>query len=183
MVIILLLVIYLIFKPGRFLSPKVNISPISDNFQQNRKNMIISSSAFMNGQAIPDIYGCRGQNINPPLEIKEAPPASKSLVLLVDDPDAPAGDWVHWLVWNINPKTIIIEADKAPSGAVEGINSFGRNRYGGPCPPSGVHHYQFKIYALDKTLNLAPSSGKAELLKAMAGHILDQAILVGTYAR
>lgn len=144
--------------------------------------MIINSPAFKNGVSIPDIYTCKGQNISPPLEIKDAPANAKSLVLLVDDPDAPSGDWVHWIVWNIDPKTTVIETDSVPAGAEEGKNGSGHNKYDGPCPPSGVHHYQFKVYALDKTLDLEPTTQKPELLQAMTGHVMDQAVLVGTYS-
>ncbi|PIP34763.1 YbhB/YbcL family Raf kinase inhibitor-like protein [Candidatus Falkowbacteria bacterium CG23_combo_of_CG06-09_8_20_14_all_41_10] len=144
--------------------------------------MIISSSAFAAGQVIPDIYGCRGRDVNPPLETKEVPAKAKSLVLLVDDPDAPAGDWTHWLVWNISPQITSIEADSIPLDGVIGLNDFGDNRYGGPCPPAGTHRYQFKVYALDAILNLPTTTRKPELLLAMAGHILDQAILIGTYS-
>ena len=122
--------------------------------------MIICSLAFKNNQTIPDIYTCHGQNINPPFEIEGVPADSKSLVLFIDDPDAPSGDWVHWIVWNIDPKTTLIETNSIPSGAMVGKNGSGHNKYDGPCPPSGIHHYQFKIFALDEILSLEKASSK-----------------------
>ena len=145
--------------------------------------MKIASSAFENKQMIPQKYTCDGENINPPLQITEVPSNTQSLVLIVDDPDAPSGDWVHWLVWNINPETKLITENESPQGAIQGTNDFGKQNYGGPCPPSGIHHYQFKIYALDTTLNLPSSSRKKDLEKAMANHILDKDMLIGLYQR
>ena len=145
--------------------------------------MKIASSAFENKQMIPQKYTCDGENINPPLQITEVPSNTQSLVLIVDDPDAPSGDWVHWLVWNINPETKLITENESPQGAIQGTNDFGKQNYGGPCPPSGIHHYQFKIYALDTTLNLPSSSRKKGLEKAMANHILDKDMLIGLYQR
>jgi len=103
--------------------------------------------------------------------------------LIVDDPDAPSGDWVHWLVWNINPETKLIAENESLQGATQGTNDFDKQNYGGPCPPSGIHHYQFKIYGLDTTLNLPSSSRKKDLEKAMANHILDKDMLIGLYQR
>jgi len=145
--------------------------------------MKIASSAFENKQMIPQKYTCDGENINPPLQITEVPSNTQSLVLIVDDPDAPSGDWVHWLVWNINPETKLITENESPQGAIQGTNDFGKQNYGGPCPPSGIHHYQFKIYGLDTTLNLPSSSRKKDLEKAMANHILDKDMLIGLYQR
>jgi len=145
--------------------------------------MKIASSAFENKQMIPQKYTCDGENINPPLQITEVPSNTQSLVLIVDDPDAPSGDWAHWLVWNINPETKLITENESPQGAIQGTNDFGKQNYGGPCPPSGIHHYQFKIYGLDTTLNLPSSSRKKDLEKAMANHILDKDMLIGLYQR
>jgi Raf kinase inhibitor-like YbhB/YbcL family protein len=111
------------------------------------------------------------------------PAAAKSLVLIVDDPDAPSGDFVHWTVFNINPATAEIPEGSVPSGAVQGLTGYGSNGYGGPCPPSGIHHYQFKLYALDKVLNIPKSSQKKDIEKAMDAGVLDQALLVGLYQR
>jgi len=145
--------------------------------------MKITSPAFENNQMIPQKYTCDGENINPPLQINDIPAGTQSLVLIVDDPDAPSGDWVHWLVWNINPATKLISENESPQGAIQGINDFGKQNYGGPCPPSGIHHYQFKIYALNTTLNLTSSSRKKDLEKAIENHILDKEILIGLYQR
>ncbi len=145
--------------------------------------MKIISSAFEDKQMIPPKYTCDGENINPPLQISNIPTETQSLALIVDDPDAPSGDWIHWLVWNINPAIKLITEDKSPQGAIQGTNDFNKQNYGGPCPPSGIHHYQFKIYALDTLLNLPSSSRKKDLEKAMENHILDKALIVGLYQR
>lgn len=145
--------------------------------------MTIKSPAFGHNQTIPKKYTCDGEDINPPLELNGVPPGGKSLVLIVDDPDAPAGTWVHWTVWNINPQTKTIAENSSPAGSIEGATDFGKPGYGGPCPPSGTHRYFFKIYALDTLLNLPPTAKKPDLEKAMQGHILDKAELVGTYKR
>jgi hypothetical protein len=112
-------------------------------------------------------------------------PGVESLVLIVDDPDAPAGDWVHWLVWDLKPEVTVIEENALPLGAIQGLNSFGDPDYGGPCPPSGTHRYQFKLYALNTSLSetLSPLSRKAEVEAAMDGHVLDQATLTGLYSK
>ena len=146
-------------------------------------NMRLSSSAFENEEFIPRQYTCDGANVNPPLNIGEVPPATESLVLIVDDPDAPGGDWTHWTVWNINPAAAVIGENSVPAGAVEGLTNFGKPGYGGPCPPSGAHHYQFKLYALDRRLTLSASANKVDLEKAMAGNIVAEARLVGLYQR
>lgn len=143
----------------------------------------ISSTAFENNGAIPSKYTCDGRDINPPLRIENAPPDAKSLALIVDDPDAPRGDWVHWLVWNIDPKTQEIKEHSVPINSVQGFNDFRMHDYGGPCPPSGTHRYLFKIYALNALLNLSASSGKAELEKAMRGHIISQSQIIGLYKK
>ncbi len=146
-------------------------------------NVRISSPAFQNNQSIPPKHTCDGEDVNPQLVFGDFPAGVKSLALIVDDPDASAGDWVHWLVWNISPETAAIAENSVPEGAVEGTTVFGRPGWGGPCPPSGVHHYRFNLYALDMELNIPSSYLKTALEKAMAGHILDQAVLVGLYQR
>ena len=141
--------------------------------------MNLYSLAFGNNGFIPAKYTCDGENINPPLSISDVSQKARSLVLIMDDPDAPSGTWVHWTVWNIDPKTIEI----VPQNAIEGTTSFGKPGYGGPCPPSGTHRYFFKLYALDNTLQLSASSTKEDLEKAMEGHIIGQTDLVGLYKR
>lgn len=145
--------------------------------------MKLISSAFEHNSPIPSKYTCDGQNVNPPLMISEVPKDAKSLVLISDDPDAPAGTWVHWVVWNIEPSVTAVAENSVPSGAVEGTTSFGSTGYGGPCPPSGTHRYFFKLYALDTALDLSPDADKAAVEAAMKGHILDQIELMGTYSR
>jgi len=145
--------------------------------------MKISSPAFENNADIPAKYTCDADDINPELKIAEVPENAASLALIVDDPDAPAGDWVHWLVWNIPVEAAQISENSVPVGAVLGKTDFGKQAWGGPCPGSGKHHYQFKLYALDTNLDLPAVSSKPELLKAIDGHILDQASLVGLYER
>ncbi|NCF74900.1 MAG: YbhB/YbcL family Raf kinase inhibitor-like protein [Xanthomonadaceae bacterium] len=145
--------------------------------------MKLTSPVFNYRDFIPAKYTCDGDDVNPLLEISNVPTSVKSLVLIVDDPDAPGGDWVHWTIWNIAPDTKIISENSAPTGAVQGMTDFGSNKYGGPCPPSGIHHYQFKLYALDILLSLNPSAIKKDIEKAMENHILDQTILIGLYKK
>ena len=128
-------------------------------------------------------YTCDSSNVSPPLRMENLPKSAKSLALIVDDPDAPGRTWTHWLLWNIDPKAIEIRADSVPKNAVQGTSDFGNAKYGGPCPPSGAHRYYFKAYALDTTLPLASSSKKAAVEKAMAGHIVAEGSLMGTYSR
>ncbi len=149
----------------------------------SQTSMELLSSAFNNNDFIPQKYTCDGEDINPPLVIKEVPEGTKSLVLIVDDPDAPMKVWVHWLVWNIPPSVKEIKEGEKVEGAVEGLNDFGRNSYGGPCPPYGTHHYHFKLYALNKTINLPSSSGKKDLEKAISGSIIAKTELIGLYQR
>ena len=143
----------------------------------------ISSPAFQEGGLIPEKFSKYGRNISPELQIEGAPAEAKSLVLVVDDPDAPVGLFTHWLVWNIDPKTTEIGEATAPSGVVQGKNDFGETGYGGPQPPSGTHRYFFKIFALDKTLDLKPGAKRQEVDAAMKGHIIAQGQLMGKYSK
>ena len=142
--------------------------------------LLISSPAFEHQSKIPLQYTCDGRNINPPLTIEQIPEEAKSLVLIVDDPDAPGGMWVHWVVWNI-PITLSIKENSIPG--VEGINDSRRNHYGGPCPPSGTHRYFFKVYALDEVLELPATTDKKALEQAMQPHILAFGEIIGLYER
>jgi hypothetical protein len=144
------------------------------------KQLTVSSSAFENKQAIPRKYSCDADNVNPPLSITGIPVEAKSLVLIVEDPDAPMGLWIHWLVWNIPPNGIIKE-NSVPG--TEGLNTARKHRYGGPCPPSGTHRYFFKVYALDAKLELPQNSGKKDVEKAMQGHVVAEGELMGVYSR
>jgi Raf kinase inhibitor-like YbhB/YbcL family protein len=143
-------------------------------------SLTITSLEFENNGKVPSKYSCDGDDVNPPLDINGIPEGTKSLVLIVDDPDAPVGVWDHWIVWNIKPAQTIDE-DSVPG--VQGKNSWGRNDWGGPCPPSGTHRYFFKLYALDVELELDASSDKTSVEAAMKGHVLEQAELVGKYSR
>jgi Raf kinase inhibitor-like YbhB/YbcL family protein len=145
--------------------------------------MKITSSAFAQGGNIPSKFTCDGADTNPPLRLEGAPAEAKSLALIVDDPDAPIGLFTHWLVWNIDPKTTVIEENSAPSNAIQGKNDFGRTGYGGPCPPSGTHRYFFKIFALDRQLDLPAGSKRAQFDAEMRGHIIGQGELMGRYSR
>lgn len=144
------------------------------------KLLIISSSVFKEGEMIPPKYTCDGININPPIDIAGIPLEAKSLAIIVDDPDAPSGTWVHWVAWNI-PVTHHLKEDHVPG--TEGVNDFGNQHYGGPCPPSGTHRYFFKIYALDTILDLSVKSRKVQLEKAMSEHIIGFGELTGLYKR
>ena len=161
-------------------------SPVSNPMSEEVKKMgelMITSPAFENNGNIPKKYSCDGIDISPPLAIENVPAGAKSLALIVDDPDAPAGTWVHWVLWDINPGTKEIKENMVPEGAKQGINDFRKNDYGGPCPPSGTHRYFFKLYALNNVLDLSPGSKKADLEKTMKGHIISQAQIIGLYSR
>ncbi len=150
--------------------------------------MELKSSTLEAGGMIPKKYTCDGPDVSPPLNWSDVPTETKSLALITDDPDAPMGTWVHWVAWNIPPTAHALEEDvpkrdSLPNGMRQGTTDFRRIGYGGPCPPSGTHRYFFKLYALDTGLNLPPSTTKKELEKAMQGHILKQAELMGKYAR
>ncbi|MGA1869411.1 MAG: YbhB/YbcL family Raf kinase inhibitor-like protein [bacterium] len=150
--------------------------------------MELQSSAFKNKSAIPSRYTCDGANVSPPLAWEVVPEGVKSFALISDDPDAPVGTWFHWVYYNIPPEIKSlpenVAAEKKPAvGGMQGINDFRKIGYGGPCPPGGTHRYFFKIYALDTMLNLSPGATKKELVKAMEGHILGHAELIGTYKR
>lgn len=144
------------------------------------KVLDLTSSAFRNGQTIPRKYTCEGDDVNPPLDIGGIPEEAKSLALIVEDPDAPMGTWVHWLVWNI-PVIHCIRENEIPGD--QGLNDFGRNTYGGPCPPSGTHRYLFKIYALDDLLDLPEGSLRRDIEEAMSDHILAFGELEGRYKK
>ncbi len=145
------------------------------------KSMKITSSAFQEGAEIPAKFSRDGENINPALRIEGAPSNAKSLVLIMDDPDAPVGLFTHWIVWNIDPKTTEIAENSVPKGAVQGTNDYPTAGYGGPQPPSGTHRYYFKIFALDQTLDLWSGAKPKELAKAMNGHVIAQGQLMGRF--
>jgi len=146
------------------------------------------SSAFQEGGMIPADYTCDGRDISPPLSWSGVPEKAVTLALICDDPDAPLGTWVHWVLYNLPASVRELPAGVPPderlaNGAVQGRNDFRRLGYGGPCPPGGTHRYYFKLYALDKALDLKPGATKKELLKAMEGHVLAEGQLMGRYKR
>ena len=146
------------------------------------KNLLIKSSAFEKNTKIPSKYTCDGDDISPPLTFEGMPKEAKTLVLIVDDPDAPRGTFDHWVVWNIPASTSKIEENNAPSG-IEGLNGAGKAGYFGPCPPSGNHRYFFKVYALDTSLSLGANSRKKDVEKAFEGHVLAKGELIGLFSR
>jgi Raf kinase inhibitor-like YbhB/YbcL family protein len=156
-------------KTSIFLFAVVAIAPLK-----------VSSPAFGNGDFIPDEYTCTGSNVNPHLEINGVPSSAQSLALIMDDPDAPNGTFVHWVMWNI-PVNGKISRNFVP-GTV-GVNSKGENKYTGPCPPTGIHHYHFKFYGLDTKLSIPETSDKTALLIAMQGHIVGEGELIGLYRK
>src|SRR5208283_1748562 len=145
------------------------------------KDLSVKSPAFETNKPIPRKYTCDGQDINPPLTIEAIPKEAKTLVLIVDDPDAPSGTFDHWIVWNIPASTSKIAENSVPG--IEGMNSARQMGYMGPCPPSGTHRYFFKVYALDTGLSLGVGSKKKDAEKAIQGHILAKGELIGLYSR
>lgn len=143
--------------------------------------MKIKSISFSEGGMIPSKYTADGDNVNPPLSINGTPSEAKSLALIVDDPDAPIGTWTHWIVFDIDPNTILIEEDSIPG--TQGMNDFKKNDYGGPSPPTGTHRYRFKLYALDVKTGLSAGARLAEVERAMNGHIIAESVLIGNYKR
>jgi hypothetical protein len=149
----------------------------------------LASAAFADGQPVPVKFTGDGLDISPPLAWTNAPAGTKSFALIVDDPDAPAGTWTHWVIYDLPPGTTALAEDtlKTPqlhNGAKQGLNDFKKTGYNGPAPPPGkAHRYYFKLYALDKITGLAPGASKADLLKAMDGHVLGEGQLMGTYQR
>jgi Raf kinase inhibitor-like YbhB/YbcL family protein len=148
----------------------------------------LSSTAFAPGESIPVKFTCDGDDTSPPLQWSDPPQGTQSFALIVDDPDAPAGTWVHWVLYNLPAESRSLPGDVPPDsvltdGSRHGQNNWRRLGYGGPCPPSGTHRYFFKLYALDKAPDLEAGATKDELLKAMEGHIVDQTEVMGVYSR
>lgn len=141
----------------------------------------ISSPAFSQGGEIPAKYTCNGQSVSPELRISGAPSTAKSLALVVEDPDAPSGLFTHWLVWNISLQTTNFPENGVPAGSLQGSNDFSKRGYGAPCPPSGTHHYIFRVFALDQPIELKAGARRAQFDAAVKGHIVAQAELTGRY--
>jgi hypothetical protein len=152
----------------------------ADIYSVKETRMKLTSPEFEHNKFIPKKFSCLGEDVNPTLNIEGIPKGAQSLVLIVDDPDAPLGTWAHWVVYDI-PVISVIEESSVPG--TQGINDFNKINYGGPCPPSGVHRYFFKLYALDTKLNLEQGKTKAQIEKAMDGHILEKDELIGLFKR
>jgi Raf kinase inhibitor-like YbhB/YbcL family protein len=151
--------------------------------ESNQNKLEVISPVFRDGSPIPPQYTCIGQNVNPPLNIFNTPPKTQGLTLIMHDPDAPGGDYLHWLMWDIPPSTESISVNSVPIGALQGLNDSHQAGYLGPCPPkgSGTHRYIFDVYALDSLLNLPPNSTIQDVIKAQKGHVLDHTALTGTF--
>jgi Raf kinase inhibitor-like YbhB/YbcL family protein len=176
--------------PGCATRPQVSgqNSTSASTTQTTGGSIKLTSTAFKEGEPIPRQYTCDGVNVSPSLEWSGVPKSAKTLVIFADDPDAPAGTWVHWVLYNLPADNIgMVEnlpaTDELRAGGFQGKNDFGKIGYGGPCPPSGTHRYFFKIYALDSELPLKAGATKAEVEKAMEGHVVTQGQLMGTYRR
>jgi|SRR3989338_3287965 len=181
-ILIILIIIGGLFVINKNILNKNDETKINNNGGENENKMEIKS-IFKNGEKIPEKYTADGEDVNPSLEISSIPNNARSLVLIIDDPDAPVGTWVHWVVWNIPANINKIEENSIPENSVQGKNSWNNNEYGGPSPPSGTHRYFFKLYALDNTLSLDQSADKKAVENAMKGHILAKTELMGVYSR
>lgn len=167
-------------------------NPASGSAQRNepaQSSFRIESSAFKQGATIPNRYTCQGENVSPPLVWANPPAGARSFALIVEDPDAPAGTWIHWVVYNLPAQARAVDENtpklaELPNGALQGMTSFGSVGYGGPCPPPGrAHRYFFRLYALDTVLDLKAGATKAGVLAALKGHILSEAQLMGRFKR
>jgi len=180
-IILIIFVATIFITTGLGCKPK--IVPIETLQKNISKPMQLTSPSFKNGEYLPLTYSCDGKGTNPTLKIADVPTGTKDLVLIVDDPDAPSGDFVHWTLWNIDPAATEITENTIPNGATVGLTSAGNNRYVPPCPPTGIHHYTFKLYALDIKMDLPPITPKDQLLQKMNDHIITQTELVALYSR
>ena len=159
-----------------------------DMTTSSAEKIVLTSPAFKEGERIPKKYTCDGSDISPALDWNSVPAQTKGLALIADDPDAPMGTWVHWVIFNIPPTLTglpenVPAKDSLPDGTLQGKNDFRNYGYGGPCPPGGTHRYFFKLYALDTMLKLPAGSKKSDVVKAMQGHVLAEGALMGRYSR
>jgi len=182
---ITLIIALVVFVGGYFLlknsAPSNEYTIVTPN---DSNIMTLTSQVFTHNGTIPEKYTCDGDDINPALSIVDIPKETQSLALILHDPDAPKdGGWTHWTVWNMSPTTQSIAENSVPKGAIEGVTDFEEPGYGGPCPPSGTHHYNFTLFALDETLTLDSKSTKSELEAELEGHILAKTTLTGLYSR
>jgi len=171
-----------------FSSVGLSFSDEKNKSEDGKMVIALESTSFISSGFIPSKYTCDGENVSPPLKWSNPPVNTKCFALISDDPDAPSGDWVHWVIYNIPPGNRNLPENvrpdkKLPDGTLQGINDFGKTGYGGPCPPSGIHRYFFRIYALDTELKSDVQYTKKSLLKAMEGHVLGEGILLGKYKR
>ncbi len=173
--IVLVIIINLTFFGSE--PPNLGISE-KNNYPNNMK---LKSSLFRHNGAFPEKFTCDGEGDNPPLDISDVPDHAKSLALVLRDPDAVEGVFIHWLVWNIDPKTEHIEVDSVPKGAVQGMTTNKKNHYVPPCPPSGTHRYTFILYALDTKLDLPSTATVEDLNIALDGHVIDKTDLLAFY--
>lgn len=150
---------------------------------QSLNSMTLTSPAFSENSPIPDRYTCTGRDERPELEITGVPAGTQSLALEIQDPDAPNGDFVHWLIWNIDPATTTLTGNTLPAGTLEGVNDAGNTGWISPCPPSGTHHYEFRLSALSAPLSIPAGSDKTRFRHALKGKVLATAILIGTYRK
>ncbi len=162
----------------KFLIPLILLAGLSFSIE-------LKSEAFKYGEYIPKVYTCEGKDVSPPLSWGSFPKETKSFAIIMEDPDAPGGTFYHWVVWNISPSiTNLPENASKTMSLTQGINDFGKIGYGGPCPPPGkAHHYYIEIFALNRDINLPPSAKAIDLLKAIRGHIIGNATLMGLYKR
>ena len=171
------------------LAPAVSCGSSAQGSGSSPSNFRVESTAFKEGASIPVRFTCEGEDISPALAWSGAPAGTRSFALIVDDPDAPGGVWTHWVVYNLPAQTNAMDENqpkqaRLPNGGLQGLSSFGRVGYGGPCPPPGpAHRYFFRLYALDTVLSLEPGASKQQVLDAMKGHILGQAELMGRFKR
>ena len=184
------LLLLMLFVAGCSTRPKLSAqnSASTSTPQTTDGSIKLTSAAFKEGESIPRQYTCDGVNVSPPLEWSGVPKSAKTLAIIADDPDAPSGTWVHWVIYNLPAENIgMVEnlpaTENLKAGGFQGKNDFGKIGYGGPCPPSGTHRYFFKIYALDNELPLKAGATKAEVEKAMEGHLVAQGQLMGTYRK
>ncbi|MHB2153543.1 YbhB/YbcL family Raf kinase inhibitor-like protein [Calditrichota bacterium GD2] len=182
------IIIFFIFSLLLTFCKSQNKTPKVEGKKGRTVTMKLISSAFEEGRMIPPKYTCDGQDVSPPLSWSDVPQETRSFALICDDPDAPMGTWVHWVIYNIPDTTrslpeAIPPSERLDNGTLQGKNDFKRYGYGGPCPPGGTHRYFFKLYALDDKLDLPPGATKAQLLQAMNGHIVGEAQLMGKYSR
>lgn len=162
--------------------------PATRHLPPGKAELKVISAAFKEGEPIPRQYTCHGINVSPPLEWSGVPKTAKTIAIIADDPDAPSGGWVHWVLYNLPSENIgfvenLPATENLKAGGFQGKNDFGKIGYGGPCPPSGTHRYIFKVFAVDTELALPAGAARAEVEQAMQGHILSQGQLMGTYGR